>query len=173
MSLHKHIRDKNLTLFKELLDSDNVNNLDDYGESPIEVLVRNYSPELNTVSTLMVQQLINTGANVDKIKKYIDLKLNDPETQPIERKFLTMIHKAKVYKPTVLSGVQNGNGNKERKFKPAIGNKKSNYSAQELLQLKNVASKLGLNVVNTNHLALKIINHLQKKKCDNCGSSSI
>jgi hypothetical protein len=169
MTIHKFIRDKNFVDFKEALDDTNVNNEDSYGDTPIEMLVKNFnsSTEIN-ISKLMSQILINTGANVDKINDFIDTTIT---TDNHVLAFYKFIKNAK--KPS-------GNGastprNKSRaSFQTAAGSKKSNYSAQEDLQLRQIAKSYNISVINSNHLAIKIINHLQNlKKCSNCDSKLI
>ena len=170
MSIHKHIRDKNLSAFKDSLDIDSASKEDTYGDTPIEMLVKNFnsSTEIN-MAKLMAQLLINMGADITRIRPYIENKLNEPTIDNNTRAFLTFLKKSKVYNKSGRRPSTQPKTNNTRSFQSATGSKKSNYSAQELLQLKKIAGDYNLQVINTNHLALRIINHLIKNNtCPNC-----
>jgi hypothetical protein len=166
MSIHSHIRNGNLKAFKDSLDVNSLSNEDIHGDTPIEMLVKNFNgnTEIN-IAILMAQSLINMDADISRIIPYIDNILSNDNLDVNTKKFMTFIKKSKVYKPIKIG---NSRGN-STSFQSAKGNKKSNYSAQEELQLKQHAEKLGLSVVNTNHLSLRIITHLMNNNyCHNC-----
>lgn len=170
MSIHKYIREQNFKSFKENLNDDNVNLSDSYGDTPVEVLVKNFNNTTKlSIAKLMTQILINNGADMTRIKPYVEEKLLKGNLEPSIHSFYTFLQKTKL--PSKNTTNKSINSSKNRSFKSALGNKKSDYSAQEELQLRKIASSLNLSTINTNHLALRIINHLKHlKQCPECGT---
>ncbi len=144
----------------------NVSDLDKPNEDgvyPIEYVVSSYNPDKHVMKTqcLLIQILLNKGFQMDK-----DL-LNEIKEE----------HEGKIkeFIETVLAMKTNGkkdrfarHENVNRLLKPTnqmrhnIMMPKSNYSDSELIQLEQSAERNGILTRPTNHLALRIINHLEK-----------
>jgi hypothetical protein len=126
---------------------------------PLLTLVSSFNENSEvSIGMLMAQELINQNFCTDNCVEYINSQ-NTDDMSPNIKKLYQFIKNTKVY--------TNTSSNSNRRFSATSPvqqiNTGSNYSAQELLQLKNIASEYNIRYTTTNHLALKIIQYLRSK----------
>lgn len=166
--VHELIDDYDITGLIRYLYMKNVSDLDQPnsdGVYPIEYVVSCYDPEKHVMKThcLLIQILLNKGFQMDKdllneikeeqegnVKEFIETVLKMKANQKKDR---FARHENIVNR----SSVEQRNNIRNNILMP-----KSNYSDTELLQLQQAAERNGVLTRPTNHLALRIINHLEK-----------
>ncbi len=147
----KSIETLNIHDFKNNLSHENIQSTCE-GYGPLEFLLNNMTEDKNIhIALIISQELINNGCDI------LDIQTKEISFENTDSK------KKRLYN-YIISGIR---------YAPNIPlennvNKCSNYSKQELLQLQKYAQKYGLRA-NENHLALRIIQYLEKSKvCSNC-----
>ncbi len=149
---------QNLTDFRLALSKIDIS--EDLLECPINLIIESCdSPDnLYTISILMLQDLINAQVPFKHIKCDEHNSLHPGCTKA------RVIRHLKNTKPYIKISNRLQHHHKVVSDSVINSNNKSNYSTQELFQLKQIAHELGIRVVTNNHLALKIIDELKKKK---------
>jgi hypothetical protein len=144
------------------------------GVYPIEYVVSKYDPEKHNMKTrcVLVQTLLNKGFKMDskllkeimeeqpegKVKQFIEMVLS---MKPNKQKDRFARHEQRdehIREQT--SHLRNSNRGNVSGFRQMMM-PKSNYSDTELLQLQAIAERNGILTIPTNHLALRIISHLE------------
>lgn len=156
-----------LNRFLHLKSNSEIDQPNEDGIYPIEYVISKFDPEKHNVKThcVLVQMLLNKGCNIDKdlldeIKKEDNIHV---KTKQLIEMILEMKPSSSVDKFTSKRNMvhetikQTKNRNMNRTIMP-----KSNYSDQELLQLQQCAERNGVVATPINHLALRIINHLER-----------
>lgn len=146
----------------------------DDGVYPIEYVVSKYDPENHNMNTrsVLIQTLLNKGCKMDvellkeimeeqpegKVKQFISMVLEMKPNKQRDRFARYEHHDEHIREQTShLRSVNRGNISGFRQMMMP----KSNYSDTELLQLQTIAERNGVLTTPTNHLALRIIRHLE------------
>jgi len=142
----------------------------DDGVFPIEYVVSKYDPENHNMKTrcVLVQTLLNKGCKMD-----VNLlkEIMEEQQEGKIKQFISMVIEMKPNKQKDrFARYEDRNSHIREQTQQIRGNRgvrqmmmpKSNYSDSELLQLQRVAERNGILSTPTNHLALRIINHLEK-----------
>lgn len=163
--VHDLIHDNDIPGLIRYLHMKNISDLDqpNYdGVYPIEYVISTFNPEKHVLKThcLFIQILLNKGFHMDKellneikdeqvgkVKEFIEIVL---EMKPNEKK-------DRFARQEITNRIENRPNIRQSIIMP-----KSNYSDTELLQLQQAAERHGIITTPTNHLALRIINHLEK-----------
>jgi len=150
-----------LNQFLHMKTAKDIDKPDLYGLYPIEYVVSKFNPEQHKIKThcIMIQILLNHGLEMDrelltglkedsvgKTKELIECMLEMKSNKKRDR-FATPRH-------IVSRTIQPRN---------AFPMPKSDYSDTELMQLENHAEKNGVLLKPVNHLALRIINSLERQ----------
>jgi len=135
------------------------------GVYPIEYAISKFDPNNHNIKThcVIIQTLLNKGCEMDK-ELLTEIK---NEQQGKVKEFIEMVLEMKPHKkrdrfarPEPIS--QPRQQQNRQNISRTIPMPKSNYSDQELIQLQQIAEKYGVIQKPVNHLALRIINHMER-----------
>lgn len=145
------------------------------GIYPIEYVISKYDPKNHNMKTrcVLVQTLLNKGFKMDiellkeimeeqpdgKVKEFINMVLEMKPNKQKDR--FARYEERNEYIRSQTNQRNVGNRNVRQMMMP-----KSNYSDSELLQLQAAAERNGILTNPTNHMALRIISHLEKLLAD-------
>ena len=175
MSLHEMIANQDVTKVKNYIDPDNVHARNPDGETLIVYMVKHYKNYWHfSLSSLILQHLLNMGADKEPVMSYVQECVEtvgfDSSTKKFFKHFL--IAKSTVSQNQSQASLRHP-ATQQRNRSSAMGPKKSQYSAQEKLQLDKMAHRLGI-PIQDNHLALKIISHILRNHiCIGCQENSV
>lgn len=177
MWIHDMINTQDLNGIRQRVTSDNVHTHNINGETPIEYMVLHYQNRWkSSICILILAHLINAGADKSTCMGHIHKCLEDPCFDTSTRKFYRQVLKVKASQYSVPAYKQVKRVKQEHQrniFEPNVAPKRSQYTAQERLQLEKMARSLGI-PTQENHLATKIIHQLIKNRlCVGCTSNSI
>lgn len=155
-----------LNQFIHLKNSYEINKPNYDGIYPIEYVISKFDPLKHNIKThlIFIQILLNKGCDFDKdmLKEIIDEQQDEKIKEFISKVLEMKPHASKDrFARYENKHIKQINQNKSRNIKQDIM-LKSNYSDQELLQLQQHAEKHGILTKPNNHLALRIINHLER-----------
>lgn len=172
--LHQLIDDFDIPGLNQYLHMKFAKDLDKPNEDgiyPIEYVVSKYDPEVHDMKArcVLAQILLNKGFKMDvnllteikeeqpegKVKKFISMVL---EMKPNKQKDRFARHEIRNDHIRSQTNQRNNNRNVVRQ----IMMPKSDYSDTELLQLEQAAQRNNVTTLPTNHLALRIISHLEE-----------
>jgi hypothetical protein len=117
-------------------------------------------------AVLMIQILLNNGANHELIIEPINEKLRNGGGNVQLRKNLTKLLNTKSYPSKQRQYHDKYNHQLIQPVQPVqpVHQQKSQYTETEEIQLRKFANRFGIRFRDTNHLSLKIINHLLKEQ---------
>lgn len=156
-TLYQSIINQDYTLFKNSL-----NDISDITYDPIFLIIDTFTEEHKIgVARMMIQELINKQISFDKTILEFTPLLESINQNSGKARLIKFTMETKSYNntesmipqrrriPDALPIVPNASG--------------SNYSTQELLQLKQIAHELGIHTTTNTNLALKIIHNLRNQ----------
>ena len=174
MSFHEMIDKEDVTSIRSYITPDNVHTRNRDGETLIVYMIKHYQNKWQfTLSSLILQHLLNMGADKSPVMAYVQECVDTIGFDPSTKKFFLHVLKASsTVGPNQSQSSIRRPSAQHRERASAVGNKRSQYSAQEKLQLDKIAQRLGI-PLQDNHLALKIITHILRHNiCIGCQSNS-
>ncbi len=165
--IHELIDDCDIPGLNQYLHMKNVQDLDKPNKDgifPIEYIVCKFDATKHNIKTfgVLVQTLLNKGFQYDEdMLKEILAEQENPKIKEFIQQVLEMKPNKQKDRFARFENVLPSSFTSRRKEPTSRSIPKSDYSDQELLQLQQAAERNGVIATPVNHLALRIINHLE------------